>query len=144
MSTSTETLEPSLPDLSRLDDFDPTRSYLILRGSIPQEARQRWQTLERHGRGDLAKAVEAVRSLAITGNPLGLKIQQLVHFGQLLVFERREGALTHAKAALRAGATTRDLVGVAETALITSGVSGYNLGLSIVAELEKAAEPVRR
>ena len=48
---------------------------------------------------------------------------------------RAEPAKLHANAALRHGATVADLVGVAETALITGGVPAFSLGARIIAEV---------
>lgn len=42
--------------------------------------------------------------------------------------------------ALRAGATFADLVGVAETSLVTSGMPAYGLAVEIIAELSNHKE----
>lgn len=54
-----------------------------------------------------------MRGQLIANNTLGLKVQQLVQFGQLLVLGSEGPARLHAGAALRQGATIEDLVGVA-------------------------------
>jgi 4-carboxymuconolactone decarboxylase len=64
-------------------------------------------------------------------------VQQLVHFGQLLAPGRAGPARPHARGALHTGAALADLVGVTETALLTSDASAYALGIEIVAGLHR-------
>ncbi|GGV83660.1 hypothetical protein GCM10015535_27140 [Streptomyces gelaticus] len=71
-------------------------------------------------------------------------MQQLVHFGQLLALGRADPARLHACGALHAGAALADLVGVGESALLTSGALAYALGIEIVAELQQAGEGTAR
>jgi alkylhydroperoxidase/carboxymuconolactone decarboxylase family protein YurZ len=52
-------------------------------------------------------------------------------------------ALLHAQGALRAGATLVDLVGVAETSLVTAGIPAYALAIEIIAELLDTEEATR-
>lgn len=110
-------------------------SYKEVFGEVSTNFETRWDVATKHGRQGVAALVEELRGQAIQENPLGLKVQQLVHFGQLLVIGRKPGAVSHAKAALRAGATPLDLLGVAETALITGGVPAYSLGIEVINEL---------
>ncbi|MEP9375923.1 carboxymuconolactone decarboxylase family protein [Aquabacter sp. CN5-332] len=109
--------------------------YKTLFGHVPEKVQKRWLVQEHLGRAATIDAVEHVRRVAIADNPLGLKTQQLVQFGQLAVLSHADSALLHARAALRAGASLEDLAGVAETALITAGVPGYSLGLRIIETL---------
>jgi 4-carboxymuconolactone decarboxylase len=80
-------------------------------------------------------AFATLRHRVLHENPLGGRVQQLVHFGQLLALGRSDPARLHARGALHAGASLADLVGVAETALITTGAPAYALGIEIVNEL---------
>ncbi len=87
------------------------------------------------GRAHAVEAIDALRRVVITESPLGPKQQQLVQFGQLLVLGERELATLHADAARRAGASTAELIGVVETALITAGMPAYNIGIGTLNEL---------
>ena len=109
--------------------------YRQLFGSFPESVRTRWNLAETHERLSVPEALEEIRAAAILDSPLGLKVQQLVHFGQLVALGRQHPASIHAGAALRAGASIDDLLAVAETALITSGVPGYGLAIEIIAKL---------
>lgn len=110
-------------------------AYVDLFGTFPEAIERRLDLAERTGRLRAVEVVEAMRQQLIHENPLGLKTQQLVHFGQLLALGRREPAILHARAARRAGATTEELFGVAETALVTAGMPSYSLGVGVIADL---------
>jgi 4-carboxymuconolactone decarboxylase len=112
------------------------QAYVELFGEVPGSVRKRWSTVEPLGRGQVAALLEELRSQVLLQSALGLKAQQLVQFGQLVVLGKEHAATLHARAALRAGATRSDLLAVAETALITVGVAGYTLGIEIIAALE--------
>ncbi|MEU4297760.1 carboxymuconolactone decarboxylase family protein [Kitasatospora aureofaciens] len=86
------------------------------------------------------EAFAALRHIVLTDSPLGGRVQQLVHFGQLLALGRAEPARIHARGALHAGAGIADLIGVAETSLITSGTPAYALGIEIIVELLQAED----
>jgi 4-carboxymuconolactone decarboxylase len=109
--------------------------YRTLLGEIPPHVRDRWATLAAAGRATSIERIEALRAELIGNNTLGLRVQQLVQFGQLLVLGSEGPAKLHANAALRQGATVADLVGVAETALITGGVPAFSLGIRIIGEV---------
>lgn len=111
-------------------------NYVTLLGTTSENARRRWDVADRHGRSDLVRLIEELRIKAIHENTLGLKVQQLVQFGQLVALGKKPGAEIHARAALKAGATVEDLLGVAETAFITGGVPAYSLGIEIIEGLE--------
>jgi 4-carboxymuconolactone decarboxylase len=104
-------------------------------GEVPPHARKRWEIIEAAGRGETVVAIENLRSQVISDSPLGLRVQQLVHFGQLLVIRADAPARLHAKAAIRHGATLQELMGVAETAYLTGGMNAFALGVAIVGEL---------
>ena len=87
------------------------------------------------GRPDAVEAIDALHRVVIAESPLSPKQQQMVQFAQLLVLGERHLAGVHARRARSAGATPAELIGVAETALLTAGLPAYNLGVSTVNEL---------
>ncbi|MDH6132102.1 4-carboxymuconolactone decarboxylase [Kitasatospora sp. MAA4] len=114
--------------------------YRATLGAVPGGVEDRLRVAGVLGRLPTEEALAALRHIVLTDSPLGGRVQQLVHFGQLLTLGRAAPARLHAQGALHAGASLTDLVGVAETALITSGVPAYALGIEIVAELLPAEE----
>ncbi|MFJ5547552.1 carboxymuconolactone decarboxylase family protein [Streptomyces sp. NPDC093225] len=108
--------------------------YRATLGTVPGGVQERLRLAEEFGRLPTEEAIAALRHIVLTDNPLGARVQQLVHFGQLLALGREHPARIHAQGALHAGAGIADLVGVAETALITAGVPAYALGCEIIAE----------
>jgi 4-carboxymuconolactone decarboxylase len=110
------------------------RTYRAMLGEVPPHVRERWAAVAALGRPELIEAIEALRAVAIAENPLGLRVQQLVQFGQLLVLGQEGPARLHASAALRQGASPADLLGVAETAFITGGVPAFSLGVRLIDE----------
>ncbi|WP_078860168.1 carboxymuconolactone decarboxylase family protein [Streptomyces rubellomurinus] len=109
--------------------------YRTTVGSVPAAVEDRLRVAQAYGRLPTEEAFTALRHIVLADNPLGGRVQQLVHFGQLLALGRTEPARIHARGALHAGAGIADLIGVAETALITSGTPAYALGIEIVVEL---------
>ncbi|GLX24010.1 hypothetical protein Slala02_77360 [Streptomyces lavendulae subsp. lavendulae] len=121
------------PQASRVEAVrDRYRSTL---GAVPGGVQDRLRLAQEFGRLPTEEALAALRHVVLTDSPLGARVQQLVHFGQLLALGRAHPARIHAQGALHAGAAMADLVGVAETALITAGVPAYALGTEIIAEL---------
>ena len=114
--------------------------YRSTLGAVPGGVEQRLRIAEEFGRLHTEEAVMTLRHIVLTDNPLGGRVQQLVHFGQLLALGRADPARIHARGALHAGAGTADLLGVAETSLLTSGVPAYALGIEIIAELLRAED----
>lgn len=110
-------------------------TYHAILGEVPPHVRERWAAVAALGRPELIEAIEQLRAVAIAENPLGLRVQQLVHFGQLLVLGQEGPARLHAAAALRQGASLAELLGVAETAFITGGVPAFSLGVRLIDEL---------
>lgn len=104
-------------------------------GEVPDAIEQRLRVAETTGRASAVEVIEDVREVLLSSNALGPRVQQLVHFGQLLALGQNGPARLHARGALRGWATLADLVGVAETALITAGMPAYSLGIEIIAEL---------
>ena len=114
--------------------------YHAMFGAVPSGIEDRLSVAQAAGRLDAVEAIEALRQALLTNNPLEPRVQQLVHFGQLLALDRAAPARLHARGALRAGASTADLAGVGETALVTSGMPAYSLGIEIIAELLRAED----
>ncbi|MGE7391414.1 carboxymuconolactone decarboxylase family protein [Streptomyces sp. NPDC004126] len=114
--------------------------YRSTLGAVPGGVQDRLRLAEEFGRLPTEEALAALRHIVLTDSPLGARVQQLVHFGQLLALGRAHPARIHAQGALHAGAAMADLVGVAETALITAGVPAYALGTEIIAELLAGAD----
>ncbi|RKT16955.1 alkylhydroperoxidase/carboxymuconolactone decarboxylase family protein YurZ [Streptomyces sp. 1114.5] len=109
--------------------------YRTTLGAVPGPVEDRLRVAQAYGRLATEEAFTALRHLVLADSPLGGRVQQLVHFGQLLALGRAEPARIHARGARHAGAGIADLIGVAETALITSGTPAYALGIEIIVEL---------
>lgn len=114
--------------------------YRSTLGTVPGGVEERLRLAREYDRLPTEEAIAALRHIVLTDSPLGARVQQLVHFGQLLALGRAHPARIHARGALHAGAAIADLVGVAETALITAGVPAYALGTEIIAELHPHAD----
>lgn len=128
--------------MSAPDRFSSIRDgYARFFGTVPASFEERARVARLAGREATLEAAEALRAAAIYDNPLGPHLQQLVHFGQLLVLGEEHAAALHARTAVRHGATMADLVGVVETALITAGVPAFALGMRVLAALDHADEP---
>lgn len=104
-------------------------------GTVPAGIEDRIAIAEATGRLESVEAIEDLRQVLLARNPLGPRVQQLVHFAQLVAANREEAARLHARAALRAGATLADLAGVAETSLVTCGMPTYGLAIAILSEI---------
>ncbi|MER6115835.1 carboxymuconolactone decarboxylase family protein [Streptomyces sp. NPDC001743] len=109
-------------------------------GGVPGGVQDRLRLARDFDRLPTEEALAALRHIVLTDNPLGARVQQLVHYGQLLSLGREHPARIHARGALHAGATVAELIGVAETALITSGVPAYALGTEILVDLLASTE----
>ncbi|MFI6051125.1 carboxymuconolactone decarboxylase family protein [Streptomyces violascens] len=112
--------------------------YRSTLGAVPNGVQERLRLAQDFDRLPTEEAIAALRHIVLTDSPLGGRVQQLVHFGQLLALGRAHPARIHGQGALHAGAGIPDLIGVAETALITAGVPAYALGTEIIAELTAA------
>ena len=122
-----------------IDSIDEIRArYVELTGSVPPSIERRLTLAVNTDRIKATQAIEALRQTLIMENPLGRKTGQLVHFAQLLALGKAEAAKLHAGAARKAGASYQELVGVAELALITSGMPSYALGVEIITDLIEA------
>ena len=109
--------------------------YRQVFATVPPGIEARLAVAEATGRLGSVETIEQLRRVLLADNPLGARTQQLVHFAQLVALGRDVPARLHARGALRAGATPADLVGVAETSLVTSGMPAYALAVEIIAEL---------
>lgn len=125
------------PDSARLEALRDR--FRVTHGKLPQGAEERLRTAQAAGRLGTEEAFMALRHIVLHENALGDRVQQLVHLGQLLALGHAGPARIHARGALHAGASFADLVGVAETALITAGAPGYALGMQIAFELRPEA-----
>ncbi|MEU4582247.1 carboxymuconolactone decarboxylase family protein [Kitasatospora aureofaciens] len=114
--------------------------YRSTLGVVPGGGEDRLRVAQAFGQLPTEEAFAALRHIVLTDSPLGGRVQQLVHFGQLLALGRAEPARIHARGALHAGAGIADLIGVAETSLITSGTPAYALGIEIIVELLQAED----
>jgi 4-carboxymuconolactone decarboxylase len=114
--------------------------YRSTLGAVPHGAEDRLHVVRTLGRLHTEEAFMTLRHIVLTDNPLGARVQQLVHFGQLLALGRPGPARIHARGALHAGAGLAELAGVAETALVTSGAPAYALGIEIIGELLRGEE----
>jgi 4-carboxymuconolactone decarboxylase len=108
--------------------------YRTLLGFIPENIRRRITLAELTGQEESVEAVEHMREILIHNNPLGAKIQQLVHFAMLVAIGETEPARLHVRGALRAGATPGDLYGVCETAAIVGGMPAFSIAVDLVYE----------
>jgi len=108
--------------------------------TVPAGIEARISVAEASGRLQAVETIEELRRTLLADNPLGARIQQLVHFAQLVALGREGPARLHAGGALRAGAELADLVGVAETSLVTSGMPAYALAIDIISELIETSE----
>jgi 4-carboxymuconolactone decarboxylase len=115
-------------------DTVPDR-YSTVFGAVPAGIEDRIAVAEATGRLHAVETIEALRRVLLDENPLGARTQQLVHFAQLVALGREVPARLHARGALRAGASITDLVGVAETSLVTAGMPAYSLAVAIIAKL---------
>ncbi len=109
--------------------------YREVFGHVPPGIESRIALAESTGRTAAVEAVEELRRVLLAENHLGARVQQLVHFAQLISLGREGPARLHARGALRAGASVADLVGVAETSLITSGMPAYSAAIEIITQV---------
>lgn len=109
--------------------------YRDVFATVPAGIEARIAVAEETGRLEAVETIENLRRVLLTENRLDPRTQQLVHFAQLVALGREGPARLHARGAVRAGADLADLVGVAETSLVTSGMPAYALAIDIIAEM---------
>ncbi|SHE60841.1 4-carboxymuconolactone decarboxylase [Ferrithrix thermotolerans DSM 19514] len=114
---------------------DIKQRYESTFGKFPESVQKRFELAKLADRLESIFEVESLRKTLLAENPLPTKIQQLVHFGQLLALGAYEPAEMHAKAAVKAGATPAEMMGVLETTLITAGMPRFSKGVEIVAAI---------
>lgn len=120
-------------------DTEIERRYRELLGFIPENIRRRTTLAALAGQEASIQAIEQFRETLIHHNPLDRKTQQLVHLAMLLATGSLEPARLHAKGALKAGASPRELYGVCETAAIVGGMPGFSQAVDVVYQaLEEA------
>ena len=98
---------------------DIRANYRDLLGQVPDNIEKRLALAEAADRTDAIAAIETWREELLHRNALDRRTQQLVHFALLIGSGEENPARLHATGALKAGATVRELFGVAETAAIT-------------------------
>jgi len=108
--------------------------YRDVFATVPPGIEARLAVAQATDRLEAVEVIEQLRRVLLAGNPLDARTQQLVHFAQLVALGREGPARLHARGALVAGATPRDLVGVAETSLVTAGMPAYALAMEIINE----------
>ncbi|MFD2122697.1 hypothetical protein ACFSNO_29860 [Streptomyces cirratus] len=82
------------------DDFDRRTEavrarYTSTLGGVPGGVQDRLRLAREFGRLPTEEALAALRHIVLTANPLGARVQQLVHFGQLLSLGREHPARIH-------------------------------------------------
>ncbi len=117
---------------------DFRKKYEELLGFVPENIEKRVQLAEKADELEAIDVIEKFREKLIYNNPLDKKTQQLVHFSLLIGSMYKEPAILHAKGALKAGATARELFGVCETAAVTGGMSAFTLAVDCVYEALKS------
>jgi 4-carboxymuconolactone decarboxylase len=115
-------------------DTKLSERYKSLIGFVPENIKRRLVLAELTGQEESIEAIEHMREILIHNNPLGAKIQQLVHFAMLVAIGEVEPARLHVRGALKAGATPGDLYGVCETAAIVGGMPAFSLAVNLVYE----------
>lgn len=114
--------------------------YEKLFGFIPENIRQRLELASQAEHPEAFEAIEQFRKTLIHENPLERKIQQMVHFALLIGANHSKPALYHAKGALKAGATVREMFGICETAAITGGMPAFTLATEVLYQALREVE----
>lgn len=115
-------------------DAKLSERYQSLFGFVPENIKRRITMAELTGQEESFEALEHMREILIHNNPLGAKVQQLVHFAMLIAIGEVVPARLHVRGALRAGATPGDLYGVCETAAIVGGMPAFSFAVDLVYE----------
>jgi len=113
---------------------DIRANYRDLLGQVPSNIEKRMVLAEAADRTDAIAAIEAWREELLHRNALDRRTQQLVHFALLIGSGEEVPARLHATGALKAGATVRELFGVAETAAITGGMPAFSRAVDIITD----------
>ena len=113
---------------------DIRANYRDLLGQVPSNIEKRLALAEAADRTDAIVAIEAWREELLHRNALDRRTQQLVHFALLIGSGEEIPARLHATGALKAGATMRELFGVAETAAITGGMPAFSRAVDIITD----------
>ncbi len=113
---------------------DIRANYRDLLGKVPDNIEKRLVLAEAADRTDAIAAIEAWREELLHRNALDRRTQQLVHFALLIGSGEEIPARLHATGALKAGATVRELFGVAETAAITGGMPAFSRAVDIITD----------
>lgn len=119
---------------------DIRANYRDLLGQVPDNIEKRLALAEAADRTDAIAAIEAWREELLHRNALDRRTQQLVHFALLIGSGEEIPARLHATGAIKAGATVRELFGVAETAAITGGMPAFSRAVDIITDAFKETE----
>ncbi len=119
---------------------DIRANYRDLLGQVPSNIEKRLVLAEAADRTDAIAAIEGWREELLHRNALDRRTQQLVHFALLIGSAEEIPARLHATGALKAGATVRELFGVAETAAITGGMPAFSRAVDIITDAIKETE----
>jgi len=109
------------------------KSYERLLGFVPPRIQAR-VALGLECDPDLLDKVETVREAAMFPAGMTTKMAQLILFAVLLS-QAQPAAKIHAIAAKRAGATKKELHAVAGLAYLFRGLTAFNMGAEIIAEI---------
>lgn len=84
--------------------------YRSTLGSVPMGIERRLEVASATDQLGAVEAIEELRRVLLKEKPLGARVQQLVHFGQLLALGRADPARLYARGALCAGASLSGVV----------------------------------
>ena len=110
------------------------KRYRDLLGTVPPTLHERQQLAAAAHFPEALQAIEQFREILLHHNPLPRHTQQLVHLALLIGAREEYPALLHARAAVRAGATARELFGLCATAAVTGGMPSFTLAVHVVTQ----------
>lgn len=111
-------------------DKDYESIYEELIGFVPPRIVQRLR-LERECDPDLLDVIEELRKRAMYPDSMDVKQAQLILFA-VLISHLAPAAELHARAAVRAGATKKELHDTVALAFLFRGLSAFNMGAEII------------
>ncbi|QRG07029.1 carboxymuconolactone decarboxylase family protein [Xanthobacter dioxanivorans] len=110
--------------------------YVDLIGFVPPRIQHRLR-VERECDPELLDLVEALRTRAMYPESMETKVSQLILFG-ILLSHVAPAAEYHARGAIRAGATKRELHDVAALAFLFRGLPAFNLAGELINKIYDA------
>ena len=115
--------------------------YVNLIGFVPPRIQHRLR-LERECDSQLLDIIETQRDRAMYQDRMDVKTAQMILFAVLLA-NLAPAAKLHARAAMRAGATKKELHDVAALTFLFRGLSALNMASEIINELFDEAEAAK-